>query len=87
MSEAVMAAEKKHSAYTFLLWWYNYMLENNLKQLEPGDFEEVLTEAYHNELYFDDLYAHIKSIQAKHQPVRGSRLPFRSETAAVAAAI
>ncbi|WP_245368718.1 glycosyltransferase [Paenibacillus silagei] len=69
LSEAVMAAEKKHIAYTFLLWWYNYMLENNLKQLQPGDFEEVLREAYQNELYFDDLYTHIKSIQAKHQHI------------------
>lgn len=65
LSEAALAAEKKHIAYSFLLWWYNYMLENKLEQLQPGDFEEILLEAYHNESYFDDLYAHIKSIQAR----------------------
>ncbi|WP_405117065.1 glycosyltransferase [Paenibacillus sp. FSL K6-1217] len=66
LSEAALAAEKKHIAYTFLLWWYNYMLERNLQQLQPGDFEEVLTAAYRNELYFDDLHGHIKAIQARH---------------------
>lgn len=67
LSEEALASEKKHIAYSFLLWWYNYMLENKLEQLQPGDFEEVLIEAYHNELYFEDLYSHIKSIQARHQ--------------------
>ncbi|MEK3716556.1 MULTISPECIES: glycosyltransferase [unclassified Paenibacillus] len=67
LSEAALAAEKKHIAYSFLLWWYNYLLENNLQQLQPADFEEVLVEAYRNESYFEDLHTHIKTIQARHQ--------------------
>lgn len=63
----VMAAEKQHIANSFLLWWYNYLLEKDLQQLQPGDFEEIFTAAYCNEPYFDDLYAHLKAIQAKHQ--------------------
>lgn len=66
LSEEALAAEKKHIAYSFLLWWYNYILENNLQQLQPKDFEEVLIEAYHNESYFTDLLTHIKTIQARH---------------------
>ncbi|NOU81558.1 glycosyltransferase [Paenibacillus sp. LMG 31459] len=66
LEASALAAEKKHIAYTFLLWWYNYMLERHLEQLKPGDFEEIFTAAYRDEAYFGDLQARVKMIQAKH---------------------
>ncbi|MEK3879046.1 glycosyltransferase [Paenibacillus sp. FSL M7-0420] len=66
LDAAVLAAEKKHIAHTFLLWWYNYMLEKNLEQLQPGDFVRIFVAAYQDESYYPDLHERLHKIQAKH---------------------
>ncbi|MEK3792209.1 glycosyltransferase [Paenibacillus sp. FSL R7-0204] len=66
LDAAVLAAEKKHIAHTFLLWWYNYMLEKNLQQLQPGDFAQFFVAAYQDETYYPELHDRLHRIQAKH---------------------
>lgn len=66
LDAAVLAAEKKQIAHTFLLWWYNYMLEKNLEQLQPGDFAQIFVAAYQDESYYPDLHERLHRIQAKH---------------------
>ncbi|MFD2411626.1 glycosyltransferase [Paenibacillus rhizoplanae] len=66
LDAAVLAAEKKQISHTFLLWWYNYMLEKNLQQLQPEDFPQIFVAAYQDESYYPELHERLHKIQVKH---------------------